>query len=176
MRIRRNTMTLRPRVPAHRGGQGHATARRRFQRGMCLALLAFTTASVSMAPSAVADSSDTLRAALLAARAASCGPLRSDPLVEKTAAEVNESTDKWVNHDARVEPEADALPRLKDLGYGGSKAAILTGAGATDADSIKAVLLQGYLKIPDCSYTDYGVSALHNTSKDMILTTIMLAA
>jgi hypothetical protein len=169
-------MTLRPRVPAHRGGQGHATARRRFQRGMCLALLTFTTGSVFMAPSAVADSSDTLRAALLAARAPSCGPLRSDPLVEKTAAEVNESTDKWVNHDARVEPEADALPRLKDLGYGGSKAAILLGAGATDADSIKAVLLQGYLKIPDCSYTDYGVSALHNTSKDMIFTTIVLAA
>ena len=169
-------MTLRPLVPAHRGGQGHGSARRRFQRGMCLALLAFTTASVSMAPSAVADSSDILRAALLAARAAPCGPLRSDPLVEKTATEVNESTDRWIDHDARVEPEADALPRLKDLGYGGSKAAILTGAGATDADSIKAVLLQGYLKIPDCSYTDYGVSALHNTSKDMILTTIVLAA
>jgi hypothetical protein len=142
---------------------------------MCVALLAFTTASVSMAPSAVADSSDTLRAALLAARAA-CAPLRSNPLVEKTAAEVNASNDKWINHDARVEPEADAVPRLKDLGYGGSKAAILLGAGATDADSIKAVLLQGYNKIPDCSYTDYGVSALHNTSKDMILTTIVLAA
>ena len=169
-------MTLRPRVPGHRGGQGHATARHRFQRGMFVALLAFTTASVSMAPSAVADSSDTLRAALLAARGASCGPLRSDPLVEKTAAEVNASNDKWLNHDARVEPEPDALPRLKDLGYGGSKAAILTGAGATDANSIKALLLQGYLKIPDCSYTDYGVSALHNTSKDMILTTVVLAA
>ena len=143
---------------------------------MFVALLAFTAASVSMAPSAVADSSDTLRAALLAARGASCGPLRSDPLVEKTAAEVNASNDKWLNHDARVEPEPDALPRLKDLGYGGSKAAILLGAGATDANSIKALLLQGYLKIPDCSYTDYGVSAVHNTSKDMILTTVVLAA
>ncbi|MGB8407428.1 MAG: hypothetical protein WCE30_25535 [Mycobacterium sp.] len=143
---------------------------------MTLALVAFSTASVSMAPLAVADSGDTLRAALLAARAASCGPLRSDPLVEKTAAEVNESTDKWINHEARTEPEADALPRLKDLGYGGSKATILTGAGATAADSIKVVLLQGYLAVPDCSYTDYGVSALHNTSKDMILTTIVLAA
>jgi len=169
-------MTLRPRVPGHRGGQGHATARRPLRRGMFVALLAFTAASVSMAPSAVADSSDTLRAALLAARGASCGPLRSDPLVEKTAAEVNASNDKWLNHDARVEPEPDALPRLKDLGYGGSKAAILLGAGATDANSIKALLLQGYLKIPDCSYTDYGVSALHNTSKDMILTTVVLAA
>jgi len=143
---------------------------------MFVALLAFTTASVSMAPSAVADSSDTLRAALLAARGASCGPLRSDPLVEKTAAEVNASNDKCLNHEARVVPEPDALPRLKDLGYGGSKAAILTGAGATDANSIKALLLQGYLKIPDCSYTDYGVSALHNTSKDMILTIVVLAA
>jgi hypothetical protein len=142
---------------------------------MFVAVLA-TTATVSMAPSAVADSSDTLRAALLAARGASCGPLRSDPLVEKTAAEVNASNDKWLNHEARVVPEPDALPRLKDLGYGGSKAAILIGAGATDANSIKALLLQGYLKIPDCSYTDYGVSALHNTSKDMILTIVVLAA
>jgi len=142
---------------------------------MFVAVLAFTTATVSMAPSAVADSSDTLRAALLAARGASCGPLRSDPLVEKTAAEVNASNDKWLNHEARVVPEPDALPRLKDLGYGGSKAAILLGAGATDANSIKALLLQGYLKIPDCSYTDYGVSALHNTSKDMILTVVVLA-
>jgi len=37
-------------------------------------------------------------------------------------------------------------------------------------------LLQGYVKIPDCSYTDYGVSALFNKSKNMILTTIVLAA
>ncbi|MUL64542.1 hypothetical protein BOO86_08725 [Mycobacterium sp. CBMA 234] len=142
---------------------------------MCLVLLAFTTASVSMAPVAVADSVDTLRAALVAARAVSCGPLQSDPRVERTALEVNESTDKWINHDARTEPEADALPRLKDLGYGGSKAAILYGAGATAADSIKVVLLQGYRDIPDCSYTNYGVSALHNASTGRILTTIVLA-
>jgi hypothetical protein len=146
------------------------------QRGIFVAVLAFTTATVSMAPSAMADSSDTLRAALMAARGAACGPLRSNPLVEKTAAEVNASNDKWLNHDARVAPESDALPRLKDLGYGGSKAAILIGAGATDANSIKALLLQGYLAIPDCSYTDYGVSAVHNTAKDMILTTVVLAA
>jgi hypothetical protein len=129
-----------------------------------------------MAPSAMADSSDTLRAALMAARGAACGPLRSNPLVEKTAVEVNASNDKWLNHDSRVPPESDALPRLKDLGYGGSKAAILIGAGATDANSIKALLLQGYLAIPDCSYTDYGVSAVHNAAKDMILTTVVLAA
>lgn len=168
-------MIPRPWLPARRDGQGHTTVSRRFQPGMCLFLMAFTTVSVSTAPVAVADTVDTLRAALVAARAVSCGPLQSDPLVEKTAGEVNESTDKWLNHDARTEPEADALPRLKDLGYGGSKAAILSGAGVTAAASIKVILLQGYRDIPDCTYTNYGLSVLHNSSTGRILTTIVLA-
>jgi hypothetical protein len=70
----------------------------------------------------------------------------------------------------------DATPLLKDLGYGGTTSAILVGAGSTSADSIKALLLQGYLKIPDCSYVDYGVSLLHNAPKDLILTALVLAA
>jgi hypothetical protein len=68
------------------------------------------------------------------------------------------------------------MPLLKDLGYGGTASAMLVGAGSTSADSIKALLLQGYLKIPDCSYVDYGVSSLRNASKDMILTAVVLAA
>jgi hypothetical protein len=169
-------MTLRPWLPPHRGAQGHATPRRRVQRGICLALLVYTTASVSMAPSAVADPSDTLRAAVVALRGTSCGAFRSDPVVDQAADEVNGTTDKWLDHAARAVPATDALAVLKDLGYGGSKATILSGAGVTDANAIKALLLQGYLAIPDCSYTDLGVSVLHNQSKDMLLTTVVLAA
>ncbi len=34
----------------------------------------------------------------------------------------------------------------------------------------------GFAKISDCSYVDVGVSALYNAKKDMILTTVVLAA
>jgi hypothetical protein len=97
-------------------------------------------------------------------------------MAEEAAGAINGTTDKWLDHAARVVPETNALAVLKDLGYGGTKAAILSGVGVTEVNAIKATLLQGYLKIPDCSYTDYGVSALLNKSKDMILTTIVLAA
>jgi hypothetical protein len=123
----------------------------------------------------MADSADSLRAAVAAARGAACGPLQSDPVIDQAAGDVNETTDKWINNAARAVPETDALSLLKDLGYGGSKAAILSGAATTDANSIKALLLQGYTKIPDCSYTAFGVSALYNAKKDMILTTVVLA-
>jgi hypothetical protein len=176
VRIRTIMMILRPGIPAQRGPRGHVAPPRRVQHGMCLALLAFTTATVSVAPSAVAHPSGSLRDAVVAARGSSCGPLRSDPVVDHAAEEINGTTDKWIDHAARAVPETNALAVLKDLGYRGTKATILLGAAATDVNAIKATLLQGYLKIPDCSYTDYGVSTLHNKSKDMILTTVVLAA
>ncbi len=169
-------MTRRLAWSANRRRHGHPLPHRSVLGMVWAAVLVFTTASVSTAPSVVADPSDSLRAAVMAARGASCGPLRSDQMVEQTAEEVNQSTDRWIDHAARAAPVPDALPVLRDLGYGGSKAAMLFGAGKTDGDSIKALLLQGYLKIPDCSYTDYGASTLHNKSKDLILTTIVLAA
>jgi len=168
--------TLRPRLPDRHVGRGHARPRRRGQLGMCMAAIAFTTVGVSMAPLAVADSTDSLRAAVAAARGTACGPLRSNPVVDQAAEAVNGTTDKWINNASRADPETDALSVLKDLGYGGSKAAILSGAAGNDGDAIKAALLQGYAKIPDCSYADFGVSALYNAKKDLILTTVILAA
>ena len=176
MRIRTIMMILRPGIPAQRRARGRLTPSRRVQHGMCLALIAFTTAAVSVAPSAVAQPSGTLRDAVGAARGASCGPLRSDPVVDHAAEEINGTTDKWLDHTTRAVPETNALAVLKDLGYRGTKATILSGAGKTDANAIKAALLQGYDKIPDCSYTDYGVSAVHNKSQDVILVTVVLAA
>jgi hypothetical protein len=127
-------------------------------------------------PSATADPADSLTVALMAARGVSCAPLTPNPIVQQAAAEINDSTDKWIDHTARAAPVSESTPVLKDLGYGGSKSTFILGAGRSSADSIKALLLQGYLKIPDCSYVDYGVSSLHNESKDMILTVVVLAA
>jgi hypothetical protein len=168
--------TRRPRLRARRVGLSYAMSRRRAQLGMCIAAIGFTTFGVAATPSAVADSTISLRAAVAAARGTACGPLRSDPVVDQAAAEINETTDRWINYASRAVPETDALSPLKDLGYGGSKAAILSGAAKTDGDAIKATILQGYAELPDCSYKDFGVSALHNAKKDIILTTVVLAA
>lgn len=140
-----------------------------------LAIIAVLAAPLAAAPPAAADSA-TLTEAVMAVRAASCGPLRFDPIVEQAAAEINDSTDKWLNYVARAAPVSESLPLLKDLGYEGSKSTFVLGAGRSAADSIEALLIQGYQKIPDCSYVDYGVSSLHNVSKDMILTVLVLAA
>jgi hypothetical protein len=124
----------------------------------------------------VADPNSGLGAAVLAARGTSCAPLRPDRMVEQAASQINQSTGRWLDHTARAAPVADALPLLKDLGYTGSKATTLSGAGKTEADSIKALVLQGYLAIPNCEYIDYGVNSLYNESKHIILTTVVLAA
>jgi hypothetical protein len=168
-------LTRRPRFPARRVGSGPAPPRQCAYRGMCVAAIAFTTVSVSTAPLAVAGTGDSLRAAVAAARGTSCGALRYDPIVEQSAQKVNETTDKWINHASRAVPETNALPLLKDLGYRGTKAAILSGASKTDGDAIKGLILQGHLTIPDCSYTDFGVGAMRNETKGMILTTVVLA-
>jgi hypothetical protein len=134
-----------------------------------------TAAGVSAMPAATADSAGSLTEALMAARAASCAPLSPDPTVEQAATEINKSTDRWIDHVARAAPISESAPLLKDLGYGGTKSTFILGAGRTPADSIKALILQGYRKIADCSYLKYGASSLHNDSKDLILTAVVLA-
>ncbi|EUA51169.1 hypothetical protein I552_2110 [Mycobacterium xenopi 3993] len=64
----------------------------------------------AIAPPAVADSADTLRAAVDSVRSASCAPLRPDPLVESTAEDVNRSTAAWLDHAGRVAPVDDPCP------------------------------------------------------------------
>jgi hypothetical protein len=144
-------------------------------RGMFISATVFTTIGVMAAPTAAADVPDSLRAAVAAARGTACGPLRSDPSIDKAAAQINVTTDQWINNTARSVPETDALSLLKDYGYGGDKAAILSGAAKTDVNAIKATLLQGYAKILDCSYSAFGASAMYNAKKDLILTTVVLA-
>jgi hypothetical protein len=149
---------------------------RRVGRPTWVAALVLMAASVCGLPAANADSTDALDSAVAAARTASCGPLRANPIVQHAADEVNDSTDKWLNHAARAIPVPDATPILKDLGYGGTKSVMLLGAGSTSADAIKALLLQGYRTIPDCSYVDYGASTMYNASRELVLTAVVLAA
>jgi hypothetical protein len=167
--------TQRPSLSARCTGSGDLAPRRHLRRGICLVTTALTLAGIAVAPPATASTTDLLREAVVAARGAACGPLRPDPVVDKAAEEINETTDEYINFAARAVPETDALSPLKDLGYGGSTAAILSSAAQTDANAIKALLLQGYAKIPDCSYRDLGVSTLYNAKRDLILATVVLA-
>jgi hypothetical protein len=142
-------------------------------------VVAVLGAGVPFAPPASGDSADSLRSAVTQVRQAACGPLRDDPLVEQAADIVNRSTDEWINHASRAAPvDKDPLPILKDRGYQGNKAALALGAGRSVAESIKMLLLQGYNKIPDCSYTDYGVSVMQNPNANQgfsNLTVLILA-
>lgn len=163
------------RTAARRAGRDNAEGHR-VHLGLCLISVLFATVGVVAAPPAMAGSADSLRAAVAATRGASCAALRPDPLVDQAADGINRTTDSYINHTSRTIPDNDALPLLKDLGYGGSKAAILSGAGADEGAAIKGLLLQGWATIPDCSYTDVGVSALYNAKKDLLLLTVVLAA
>ncbi|OBH52696.1 hypothetical protein A5685_14750 [Mycobacterium colombiense] len=133
-------------------------------------------AGIWLAPTALAGPVDNLSDAVGQARAGtSCRSLRSDPVAGKVADRINRMTDEWLNHTGTQVPEEDPLPGLKILGYGGSKSALIQGEGKNLANAIKGVLLLGYNKIPDCSYTDYGVSMLWNETKGIYLSAVVLA-
>ncbi len=138
-----------------------------------------TTMSVSVfhAPSASADFTDNLRSAVAQARGgSSCAALRPEPLADEAAAIVAHSTDSYLDHNARAVPISDPLPVLKDLGLNVGKAKLLQGAGQTEADAIKVVLITGFRDLPDCSYTLLGISTLPNeNSGDWFLTVAIVA-
>ncbi|WP_241524327.1 hypothetical protein [Mycobacterium paraense] len=130
-----------------------------------LAAAAALVAGIPGAPSAAADFADNLRDSVLQARqGSSCGALRADPIADQTAAIAARSTDTYLDHNARVIPVSDPLPILRDLGLNAGKAKLLQGAGKSEADAIKAILITGYKELPDCSYSAYGASALPNSN------------
>ncbi|MGH3635384.1 MAG: hypothetical protein ACRDTS_15125 [Mycobacterium sp.] len=149
--------------------------RRRPRIALALAIVTVLSAGVSLAPSALADSLAGLRDALAQARAGSCGALRSDPIAEQAANKINQMTDEWLNHTGTQVPPEDPLPGLKILGYGGNKATQIQGAGKTEASAIKGAMLEGYKKIPDCSYTDYGASMMLNERTGEYISAVVLA-
>lgn len=157
----------------HRSGIG-GRSRRGF--AMCLMATVLTLIGVVAAPSATADTDDSLRAAVVGVRPSSCSPLESVPVIDQAAAEINDTTDRWINFAARAVPATDAMPLLQDLGYPVSTAKILSAAARSPADSIKALLLQGFAVFPDCTYTHFGVASMYNAKKDVILATVVLTA
>lgn len=141
-----------------------------------LVIVMVLSTGLSLAPSALADPTANLRNAVASARGGtSCGPLRYNPVVEQAAEVINRSTDDYLNHTATRIPILDPLEGLKDLGYGGTKAYLLQGADRSDALAIKGALLEGYAAIPDCSYTDFGVSARRNETTGYNLVSSVLA-
>ncbi|QLL08710.1 hypothetical protein [Mycobacterium vicinigordonae] len=137
--------------------------------------MAIAPGVIAQAPTATADSADALRAAVAQMRTVSCPALRSDPVVEKVAQNTNDSSIAWLNHTARAVPVPEPLPVLKDFGYSGTKATMMQGAGQIDGSAIKGLLLEGWDKIPDCSYTDYGASVVRHEKSGFILMVVVLA-
>jgi hypothetical protein len=130
-----------------------------------------------LAPAAAADPAPAVQQAVMDARgAASCGPLNYNPTVEHAAGIVNRSTYTFLDHTAENVPADDPHPTaiVKDLGVKASKVSSFQGAAHNEADAIKGVLLEGRNAIPDCSYTDFGVSLLYEPQSDFTLAVVVL--
>ena len=168
-------MTRRHRLGGPQLGYGRDAVHRRSRLGTALAATTLWVAGVVLAPVASADVTDSWRAAIQAARPPACGPIRSDPLIDQVAFDINDSTDRYIDFASRAVPESDAMPLLKDRGYvGASKARILSGSATSAGMSIKAALLQGFAVLPDCSLNAYGVATAYNAKKDVVLVTAVL--
>jgi hypothetical protein len=141
-----------------------------------IATMVALSAPVLLAPTVHADPAPDIQGAVASLRGnSSCPPLRYDPVVEQAAATITRVNAGYVNHTGTTEPVSDALPGLKDLGYGGSKATILQGAAPDHGDSVKAMLLEGYAALRDCSYTDFGVDVRSDDSTGITYSALVLA-
>jgi hypothetical protein len=130
-----------------------------------------------LAPSAAADPAPAVQQAVVDARVAgSCGPLNYNPTVEHAADIVNRSTYTFLDHSAKNVPADDPHPTaiMKDLGIKANKVSSFQGAAHNEADAVKGVLLEGRNAIPDCSYTDFGVSLLYEPQSDFTLAVVVL--
>lgn len=155
---------------------------RRPRVAIAATLTAIVCAGGWLAPRALADPTladpvATLKAALAASRAASsCPAFHDNAVVQHVAEVINKSSNDWLDNDTTHVPITDPLPGLKELGYGGSKGTMFGGASAkSQADAIKGALLEGFARIPDCSYTDMGASMMFNQGSGENIITVVLA-
>ncbi|MFA5710102.1 hypothetical protein [Mycolicibacterium sp.] len=129
------------------------------------------------APTAGADPGSEVEQAVATARgASSCGALQHNATVEQAADIVNRSTASYLDHSSGNVPADDPKPTalLRDLGIETDNAITLLGAGRNAPDAIKALLLQGYKEIPDCSYADIGTSMRVEEETGFVLVTAIL--
>lgn len=141
------------------------------------ALIAASALSIALAPAAFAQPAPEIAQAVTTVRASSsCPALRYNPTVEHAAEIVNQSTYTYLNHTAENVPADDPHPTaiLKDLGINATSSLALQGAAHDEAGAIKGVLLEGRRAIPDCAYTDFGVSLLREAQTDFILAVVIL--
>jgi hypothetical protein len=149
--------------------------RRRTVHLIAISALAVATATV-MAPPVMADPGSTLTSAVDTVRSASqCPPLQSDPLVERAAQMATQTTSDYISHRSAAVPFTDPMPALKTIGYTGKTALLVSGYGTSEADAVHGVLLEGRELIPNCSYTQYGVSATRDDG-GFNLASLVLAA
>jgi len=140
---------------------------------VAISLLSVTTAT---APPAAADPLSRLTSAVDAIRSGSpCPPLQSDPLVQRGAQMGMQATSDYISHRSAAVPFTDPMPALKTIGYTGSKALLLSGYGSDETDAIHGLVLEGRELIPNCSYTQYGVSAARDDA-GFNLASVVLAA
>lgn len=137
--------------------------------------LAVATTMATASPAA-ADPSANLADAVNSLRGASqCPAPKADPLVTRAAQMASQNTSDYVGLRTAAVPFTDPMPALTAIGYKGSKALLLSGYGLTEADALQGVVLHYRASKPDCSYTQYGVSALHDDA-GFDLTSVVLAA
>ena len=159
------------------GQQGRAGIRTSRAAGAIVALATAIGVGTLLAPPATAGPAPAVRQAVVDVRgAASCAPLNYNPTVEHAADIVNRSTYTFLDHTAQNVPADDPHPIaiVKDLGIKANKASSFQGAAHNQSDAIKGVLLEGRNAIPDCSYTDFGVSLLHEPESDFTLAVVVL--
>jgi hypothetical protein len=158
-------------------------ARRRHRRPKQLgpvaaALVMLTTgAGAVLAPSAASGHAVKAEQAVATARGStSCAPLQYNSTVEHAADIINQSTLKYLNHTAKDVPvdNPNTAAIMKDLGVETAKVIPLQGAAYSESDAIKGVLLEGREAIPDCSYTDFGVSRLYEPESRYTLVVVVL--
>lgn len=142
---------------------------------VAISFLTMAAATVT-APGAAADPQSSLTSAVDNIRSASqCAPLQSDPFVQRAAQMAMQSTSDYISHRSAAVPFTDPMPALTTIGYNGGKALLLSGYGANETDAIHGLILQGRDLIPNCSYTQYGVSAARDDG-GFNLTAVVLAA
>ncbi|ORA11299.1 hypothetical protein BST14_18965 [Mycobacterium arosiense ATCC BAA-1401 = DSM 45069] len=138
------------------------------------------SSGVPLAPSAHAAPSASLRNAVASARATSCAPMQYNPIVEQVAEVSNRTSDNWLNKVGTHYPVTDPKSGLKDLGYGNDlnniKGQLLNGAANTEDGAIHGVILEYvYDKFDDCSFTDFGVSMIHDEQAGFYLSSVVVA-
>ena len=126
------------------------------------------------APAAEADSTADLKSAVDSARGG-CPALQQDSTLDAVAARANNETNAYIQHTAKFVPFEDALPVLHDLGYPAGKAKLLAGYGDADTKAVQGVVSQGFLAIPDCSYSKYGMNTFESGDGSYSLAAVVLA-